>query len=314
MHGTGQFSALIAMNLGGSVVDAAVDRKFDAAELWREVERHGATSIVIVGDAFARPMLEALDANPGRWDLSSRASLISSSGVMWSHENKEGLLAPPAAACILFDSLRLVGGGRPGRLGLGAQGPTSETAEFMLGPNASRCSPRTAAASSPAPASAAWSASAASSRSATTRTRRSRRRPSGSFEGKRWIVPGDWAEVDADGTLHLLGRGSVCINTGGEKVFPEEVEEALKTHPGVRDAVVVGVPDERFGEVICAVVEPRRRGDADAGRALRAREGDARRATRRRATWCSSTPSAGAPNGKVDYKASRSSRSSASAK
>jgi acyl-CoA synthetase (AMP-forming)/AMP-acid ligase II len=75
------------------------------------------------------------------------------------------------------------------------------------------------------------------------------------FEGRRWSVPGDFATVNADGSLHLLGRGSVCINTGGEKVFPEEVEEALKTHPGVRDAVVVGLPDSRFGETICAVVE-----------------------------------------------------------
>jgi len=76
------------------------------------------------------------------------------------------------------------------------------------------------------------------------------------YEGRRWSVPGDFAEVNADGTLHLLGRGSVCINTGGEKVFPEEVEEALKTDPSVRDAVCVGLPDQRFGEIICAVVEP----------------------------------------------------------
>jgi len=75
------------------------------------------------------------------------------------------------------------------------------------------------------------------------------------IEGIRWSVPGDWAEVNTDGTLKLLGRGSVCINTGGEKVFPEEVEEALKRHAAVRDAVVVGVPDPRFGERICAVVE-----------------------------------------------------------
>jgi fatty-acyl-CoA synthase len=75
------------------------------------------------------------------------------------------------------------------------------------------------------------------------------------MEGKRWSVPGDWAEVNEDGTLKLLGRGSACINTGGEKVFPEEVEEALKTHIAVRDAVVVGLPDPRFGERICAVVE-----------------------------------------------------------
>jgi fatty-acyl-CoA synthase len=76
------------------------------------------------------------------------------------------------------------------------------------------------------------------------------------IDGQRWSVPGDWAEVNTDGTLKLLGRGSVCINTGGEKVFPEEVEEALKTHAAVRDAVVVGAPDPRFGERICAVVEP----------------------------------------------------------
>ncbi|HEY5013471.1 MAG TPA: acyl-CoA synthetase, partial [Acidimicrobiia bacterium] len=75
------------------------------------------------------------------------------------------------------------------------------------------------------------------------------------IDGKRCSIPGDWATVDADGTLRLLGRGSVCINTGGEKVFPEEVEEALKTHAAVRDALVVGVPDDRFVEAICAVVE-----------------------------------------------------------
>ena len=75
------------------------------------------------------------------------------------------------------------------------------------------------------------------------------------LDGERWSVPGDHAMVEADGTLVLLGRGSVCINTGGEKVFPEEVEVAVKSHPAVDDALVVGVPNERFGEAICAVVE-----------------------------------------------------------
>ena len=84
------------------------------------------------------------------------------------------------------------------------------------------------------------------------------------IDGVRCSVPGDHATVEADGTITLLGRGSVCINTGGEKVFPEEVEEALKTHPSVRDAVVVGVPDARFGETICAVVEPADGADIDA--------------------------------------------------
>ena len=73
----------------------------------------------------------------------------------------------------------------------------------------------------------------------------------------RYAIPGDWAEVAADGTVKLLGRGSQCINTGGEKVYPEEVEEALKLHPSVADAAVVGLPDERFGEAITALVETR---------------------------------------------------------
>jgi fatty-acyl-CoA synthase len=77
------------------------------------------------------------------------------------------------------------------------------------------------------------------------------------IDGVRYSVPGDYAEVGDDGSIHLLGRGSVCINTGGEKVYPEEVEEAVKTLPGVLDAVVVGIPDERFGEEIVAVVEVR---------------------------------------------------------
>jgi acyl-CoA synthetase (AMP-forming)/AMP-acid ligase II len=74
--------------------------------------------------------------------------------------------------------------------------------------------------------------------------------------GRRWVTPGDHALVHADGTVQLLGRGSSCINTGGEKVFPEEVEEALKLHGHVHDAVVVGVPDPRFGQMVVAVVEP----------------------------------------------------------
>jgi fatty-acyl-CoA synthase len=74
-------------------------------------------------------------------------------------------------------------------------------------------------------------------------------------DGVRYSMPGDYATVEVDGTIRLLGRGSVVINTGGEKVFPEEVEEALKLHPAIADAVAVGLPDERFGEIVCAVVE-----------------------------------------------------------
>ena len=76
-------------------------------------------------------------------------------------------------------------------------------------------------------------------------------------DGVRWVLPGDFATVEADGTITLLGRGSVSINSGGEKIFPEEVEAALKSHPDVFDAVVVGVPDDRFGEQVAAVVQAR---------------------------------------------------------
>src|SRR5690606_20476278 len=76
------------------------------------------------------------------------------------------------------------------------------------------------------------------------------------IDGRRWVLTGDMATVEADGTIRLLGRGSGCINTGGEKVFPEEVEGVLKSHPDVYDAVVVGVPDERWGQRVTAVVQP----------------------------------------------------------
>ena len=251
MHGTGQFSAFIALTHGGTVATLP-SRKFSAIELWNETERLQATGVVIVGLAFSTPMLEALDANPGRWDL-SQVRAMSSSGSMWSQENKRGLLRHATNAMIhdSFGSSEAVG------LGASSSAPGAEiqTAAFMLGPNTAVFSE---AGQRIAPGSGERGLVAVTGflplgyykdeeKSAKTFM---------TIEGLRWSVPGDWAEVNVDGSLTLLGRGSVCINTGGEKVFPEEVEEALKRHASVRDAVVVGVPDERFGERICAVVEP----------------------------------------------------------
>jgi fatty-acyl-CoA synthase len=121
------------------------------------------------------------------------------------------------------------------------------------------------------------------------------------FEGRRWTVPGDWAEVNADGTLHLLGRGSVCINTGGEKVFPEEVEECVKTHVSVRDAVAVGIPDKRFGETICAVVEAEPGHEPDLGTLSDHVKSRLAAYKAPRNVVVVSTIGR-APNGKVDYK------------
>jgi fatty-acyl-CoA synthase len=197
-------------------------------------------------------MLEHLDAHPGRYDLSS-VNLISSSGVMWSQENKQGLLRHLPQA-MLYDSF-----GSSEAVGLGASvsvaGAPEQTARFMIGPNNAvftedgrRVEPGSDEIGQIAVGGflpVGYYKDEAKS-AATFRT----------IEGRRWSIPGDFATVNADGTIRLLGRGSVCINTGGEKVFPEEVEEVLKVHPAVRDAVVVGLPDERFGERICAVVEP----------------------------------------------------------
>jgi acyl-CoA synthetase (AMP-forming)/AMP-acid ligase II len=251
MHGTGQFGALTSLTLGGTVA-LLPSRKFSAEELWSEVERHKITRIGIVGLAFSTPMLDALEASPDRWNLSS-IRFIGSSGSMWSHENKKGLLSHLPDGCILSD-----GFSSSEALGMGAsqsaKGMEAQTAKFTLGPNAAvftedgrRVEPGSEESGMVAVGG---------------------RLPEGYYkdpektaktfpvlEGRRWCIPGDWATVNLDGTLNLLGRGSVCINTGGEKVFPEEVEEALKRHPAVRDAVVVGLPDARFGERICAVVE-----------------------------------------------------------
>ena len=298
MHGTGQFSAFITLNLGGTVVTLP-SRHFSAIELWNEAERLHVDGIVLVGLAFSTPMLDALEANPGRWDLSSVKSM-SSSGSMWSQENKRGLLAHCANAMI-FDSL---GSSEAVGLGASASAPGAEvqTAAFLLGPT---CGVFTEDGRRVEPGSGERGQVAVSGflpvgyykdpeKSAKTFK---------VMEGVRWSVPGDWAEVNEDGSLKLLGRGSQCINTGGEKVFPEEVEEALKTHPAIRDAVVVGVADKRFGERICAVIEPES-GQQALTLAEAAEHVKAHLAHYKAPRELVVVESIGrAPNGKVDYKA-----------
>ena len=296
MHGTGQFSAFIAMTSGGTVISLA-NRRFDVEELLRTVEAHRATNIVIVGQAFAGPMLEHLDANPGRYDLSSVA-VISSSGVMWSHDNKQGLLRHLPQA-LLFDSF-----GSSEAVGLGASvsvaGVAEETATFSITENNAvftddgrRVEPGSGEMGMVA-VGGYIPVGYYKDEAKTTATFRT-------VEGRRWSIPGDFATVNADGTIHLLGRGSACINTGGEKVFPEEVEEALKTHPTVRDAVVVGVPDARFGETICGVVEPAEGADIDTAE-LRAHVTAQLAAYKAPRNVVVVDSIARAANGKVDYK------------
>ncbi len=261
MHGTGLFTAMSVLSSAGSVV-MLESRHLDPEALLDTIQAERITEISIVGDAFAKPLLAALDANPGRWDISS-LWLIISSGVIWSAEVKAGLLRHNPRLT-LVDSL-----GSSEALGMARStsraGSTAETAGFQLGPDTKVISDdgRDVVAGSGEQGRVALRG----------------RGPIGYYkdpdksantflliDGQRWTIPGDFATVRADGSVQLLGRGSGCINTGGEKVFPEEVEEALKLHPAIADAVVVGVPDDRFGETVAAIVEVRpgesRPGDA----------------------------------------------------
>jgi 3-oxocholest-4-en-26-oate---CoA ligase len=251
MHGTGALVSMSTLSQGGSVV-LLTQRNYDPVELLDAVEREKVNVVVIVGDAFAKPMLRALDAEPGRWDLSSVLAMTSS-GVMWSEETKQGLLRHHGAMLLMdaFSSSEALGMGTS----VSGGGNTAQTARFQLGPNAVVI---TDDGRFVEPGSGEIGMVGVGGRVPLGyyKDQEKSARTFRVIDGKRYSIPGDYATVEADATITLLGRGSVCINTGGEKVFPEEVEEALKTHPAVRDAVVVGVPDEKWGEAIAALVEP----------------------------------------------------------
>ncbi|HUJ64928.1 MAG TPA: acyl-CoA synthetase, partial [Acidimicrobiales bacterium] len=203
------------------------------------------------GDTFAKPLLAALDAEPDRWDISS-LWLVISSGVIWSADVKAGLLKhnPRLMMVDSLGSSEAVGMARStSRLGR-----TSETAGFELGPGARVLGDDGV---DVVPGSGQAGRVALRGRGPIGYYKDPQKSASTFvvLDGERWTIPGDFAVVRSDGSVQLLGRGSGCINTGGEKVFPEEVEEALKLHPAVADAVVVGVPDARFGEMVTAVVE-----------------------------------------------------------
>ena len=250
MHGTGLLNAISNLMVGGSI-NTMTGRSFDAAEFLDFVEAERINSTSIVGDAFAKPILRALDAEPDRWDISSLRVIVSS-GVMWSKDTKDGLLRHNPRL-IMVDSL-----GSSEAISMASNTTTSgsggDTAKFTLGPNTRVI---TDEGRDVAPGSGELGRVALrghtpvgyykdEAKSAQTFT---------VIDGARYSIPGDYATVEEDGTVTLLGRGSQCINTGGEKVYPEEVEECLKLHPAVADAAVVGVPDERWGEAITALVE-----------------------------------------------------------
>ncbi len=251
MHGATQWSVMGQSFIGnGSVLCA----RFDANEVWRLVEHHKVNLLMITGDAMARPLLDVLDEPGASYDLSTLFA-ISSSAVLFSQTSKDRFL-DRLPNLVLTDAI--------GSSEAGASGITmvSRGAQMKGGPTVSAARDAAVLDDDLRPV--------AAGSGVIGRLARSGNIPIGYLndpvktaatfvtgaDGVRYAIPGDFACIEDDGSITLLGRGSVCINTGGEKVFPEEVENAILAHPGVRDAVVVGVPDDRWGERVAAVVRP----------------------------------------------------------
>ena len=251
MHGTGLLSAVGAMAAGGTCI-TLTSQSFEPKLALENITKHKVTQVTIVGDAFARPMLEVLDENPEEYDISS-VSVINSSGVMWTREIKAGLLKHNENLLLsdAFSSSEAIGIGTS----LMTKDQTIDVAKFSLGPNCKVFSldlievkPGTGESGMVA-VRGFLPVGYYKDQEKTDKTFKI-------IDGVRYSIPGDWVRVEDDGSLTLLGRGSNCINTAGEKVYPEEVEEALKLHDTVADALVVGVKDAKWGQSITAVVQP----------------------------------------------------------
>ena len=260
MHGTGMWLGSFVPLLQGGTVVTISKLGLDPHLLWSEVERNRCTGVTIVGDAFAKPMLDALDDAAKRgnsYDLSSLQSIVSS-GVMWSSEIKERLLA--------HHDMRLVDamGSTEGGMGssVATRGEHAQTARFQMNPGVKVIADD---GREVVPGSGE-TGKLATSGLVPVGYYKDPEKSAATFreiDGVRYSFPGDYATVEADGAITLLGRGSNCINTAGEKVYPEEVEEAVKQHPSVYDCLVVGLTDERFGQRVVAVASTEERAHLD---------------------------------------------------
>ncbi len=297
MHGTGMLTVISLMAGGGCNITLGA-HGLDCEELWQAVEDSAAQAMVIVGDAFARPMLKSLRENPGRWNLDSLKAMISS-GVMWSSETKSGLLEHHADMVLadMFGSSEAVGFGASMTSSAGGSG----TARFMIG---EQCQVFTEDHRAVVPGSGerGFIARAGAIPLGYYKDPEKTAKTFPTIGGVRYSIPGDWCTVEADGSLTLLGRGSVCINSGGEKIYPEEVEEQLKSHPAVQDALVFGLQDPDWGQAVTAVVYLEAEAAPDELRGYVREHLAAYKVPKRIAVAPSPFR---APNGKADYKAAR---------
>ncbi|HEY5170410.1 MAG TPA: acyl-CoA synthetase, partial [Acidimicrobiia bacterium] len=243
MHGNAQWSTFVAL-FGGNSVTLNASRSFDADEIWDLVEREGVNVISLVGDAMARPLVDALaqrNAPPSLFALVSGGAILSPAIKQELNER-----APNVA---IIDAFGASETGANGAVDVTDKGPRFRMNEWTTviteqGDIAPVGEVGLLARRGHVPV--GYYKDEAKTAATFTEMR-----------GVRWAIPGDRAFIEDDGSITVLGRGSQCINTGGEKVFPEEVEAVLKSHPDVFDAIVVGVPDERWGESVAAVVAPR---------------------------------------------------------
>ena len=243
---------LFSVLFGGGKMVVTPEGRFDPKMIWRLVSQERVNMLIIVGDAMARPLADELAADRDSYDTSSLL-VVGSGGAVLSPSTKEKL-ANTLGSTMVVDGYGSSETGTMGRQATAA-GQDASGARFDMGETTKVLDDD---------GNFVEPGSDVIGRLARTgniplRYHKDPEKTEKTFVeagGKRWVVPGDYARVHADGTIELLGRGSVSINTGGEKVYPEEVEAVVKGHPAVFDAVVVGVPDERWGERVVAVVRP----------------------------------------------------------
>ncbi len=253
MHGAGQFGVMRAMFEGNTAV---IPSQFDADQVWQLVHEHRINVIGFIGDAMARPLKDAYEKVRDSVDISCVVS-FSSTAAIFSPTLKSYWRETLPEYTVMMDA---IGSSETGMNGFRMVEKGEQRTEGITTVNASLDSVVLGDDLRPVEPGSGQVGRVARGGNIPVGYYKDEAKTSETFvydaDGKRWSIPGDYARVEADGTITLLGRGSVSINSGGEKIYPEEVEGALKAHTGVVDAIVVGVPDERWGEVVCALVQP----------------------------------------------------------
>ena len=299
MHGAAHWVAFNLFSVGGTIVIQSQPRRLDPDDIWSTVEREKVNMMTIVGDAFGRPLADQLARKS--YDLSSLFLLSSGGAILTAALKDEFLRRLPNLR--LLDALGSSESGAQAAQ-LAASGSKASTGDFVVAPGNVVLKEDLSGLVEPGSDEIGWLAREGNIPLGYYKDADKTARTFPTVGGKRYAVPGDRARIETGGRLRLLGRDSVTINTGGEKVFAEEVEHALKHHPEVWDAVVVGTPSERWGQQVTALVRLR------AGAAV---DEEALRATAREHIAPYKVPKAfvfvdelvRAPSGKADYRWAR---------